>query len=250
MNELVTKVFKGREVRSIKHDNGSVWFVAKDVCDCLGIGNSRQACKRLKDKEKDSVILNDAIGRERNTTIVSESGLYKLIMQSKKAEAEEFQDWITEEVIPDVRKHGAYMTPDAVEKAITDPDFLIKLANNLKKEQQARIAAEEKNQIFFNNEKLLTATDIVSMLAKEQGITFLSAQQFNKEMQRLKILKNVNGEWQPTADKGMWLKEQGYLTYKDEIADNGFPLGVKVRYYASFVGYLIDNYYNQKEMFA
>lgn len=75
---------------------------------------------------------------------VNEKNLYKVIMRSDKPQAEPFQDWVCGEVLPSIRKHGAYMTNDTLEKALTSPDFLIQLATNLKEEQQKRIEAERK----------------------------------------------------------------------------------------------------------
>lgn len=77
-------------------------------------------------------------------TFINEQNLYKVIMRSDKPQAEPFQDWVCGEVLPSIRKHGAYMTNDTLEKALTSPDFLIQLATNLKEEQQKRIEAERK----------------------------------------------------------------------------------------------------------
>lgn len=88
--------------------------------------------------------VTDSIGREQQMNFVNEKNLYKVIMRSDKPQAEPFQDWVCGEVLPSIRKHGAYMTNDTLEKALTSPDFLIQLATNLKEEQQKRIEAERK----------------------------------------------------------------------------------------------------------
>nr|DAL71716.1 MAG TPA: KilAC domain protein [Caudoviricetes sp.] len=82
--------------------------------------------------------------QEVTLTFINEQNLYKVIMRSDKPQAEPFQDWVCGEVLPSIRKHGAYMTNDTLEKALTSPDFLIQLATNLKEEQQKRIEAERK----------------------------------------------------------------------------------------------------------
>lgn len=82
--------------------------------------------------------------QEVTLTFINEQNLYKVIMRSDKAQAEPFQDWVCGEVLPSIRKHGAYMTNDTLEKALTSPDFLIQLATNLKEEQRKRIEAERK----------------------------------------------------------------------------------------------------------
>ncbi|WP_269543227.1 BRO-N domain-containing protein [Cerasicoccus fimbriatus] len=96
-------------VRSINID-GEAWFVAKDLCDAIGIANSRDALGRLDDDEKDAVGVTDAIGREQRQSIVSESGMYNLIFQSRKPEAKRFRKWVTAEVLPSIRKTGSYST--------------------------------------------------------------------------------------------------------------------------------------------
>ena len=91
---------------------GEPWFVAKDVCDCLGITNTGNAYARLLDDEKSSIRLMDGTsskGGNPTFSIVSESGLYTLIMRSRKKEAIDFQRWVTREVLPSIRKHGAYV---------------------------------------------------------------------------------------------------------------------------------------------
>ena len=100
-------------VRAVYNEVGnSLWFVAKDVCSCLGIKNSRQACKDFMPDEKAAVILNDTSsdGRKqtREYTIVSEAGLYLLLMRSRKPEAVAFQRWITKELLPAFRKHELF----------------------------------------------------------------------------------------------------------------------------------------------
>lgn len=94
-------------IRTVNRD-GEPWFVAKDVCDCLDVGNSRQALSRLDGDEK-GVILSDTPGGQQNLSAVTEYGLYSLILSSRKPEAKEFKRWITHEVIPAIRKTGGYI---------------------------------------------------------------------------------------------------------------------------------------------
>lgn len=88
--------------------NNEPWFVAKDVCEVLGISNHKDAVSRLDDDEKDGVGITDLIGRIQQTTVISESGLYALIFQSRKPEAKAFRKWVTSEVLPAIRKKGYY----------------------------------------------------------------------------------------------------------------------------------------------
>ena len=146
MNDL--RIFENQEFGQVRTSiiNDEPYFVLTDVCRILEIGNSRQAKTRLK---KDGVISNDVIdsmGRTQKADFINESNLYKLIFQSRKPEAEKFADWVTSEVLPTIRKHGAYMTETVIERTLTDPDYLIQLATTLKEEKQKRIAAEEENE--------------------------------------------------------------------------------------------------------
>jgi prophage antirepressor-like protein len=88
---------------------GEPWFVAKDVCQVLGIANHKDAVSRLDDDEKDGVGITDLIGRQQTVTVVSESGLYHLIFQSRKPEARKFRRWVTSEVLPSIRRKGFYI---------------------------------------------------------------------------------------------------------------------------------------------
>lgn len=137
MNEL--KVFNNNEfgdVRVVEIDN-EPWFCLLDVCRILGINNHKDVKNRLSEKGVDTI---DTLtkGGKQALLYINESNLYKTIFQSKKAEAEKFTEWVTSEVIPSIRKHGAYMTDNTLEEALTNPDFGIKLLTKLKEEKEAR----------------------------------------------------------------------------------------------------------------
>ena len=117
-------------------------FCLADVCKILGL-RVDAVQSRLTDAPI-RIGVTDSIGREQQMNFVNEKNLYKVIMRSDKPQAEPFQDWVCGEVLPSIRKHGAYMTNDTLEKALASPDFLIQLATNLKEEQQKRIEAERK----------------------------------------------------------------------------------------------------------
>ncbi|XLP22299.1 Bro-N domain-containing protein [Bacillus toyonensis] len=103
---------------------GEPWFVAKDVCEALDVKNTTVAINKLDIDEVTKFNLGGLAGE---TNIINESGLYSLILRSRKPEAKAFKRWITHEVIPSIRKHGAYMTESTLESAISDPDFMIGL---------------------------------------------------------------------------------------------------------------------------
>jgi prophage antirepressor-like protein len=141
------------EVR-VTEVNGEPFFCLADVCKALDINNVSQCKTRLTEK---GVIINDTLtkGGTQKMTFINESNLYKCIFQSRRPDAEKFQDWVFDEVLPSIRKHGAYMTSETLEKALLSPDYLIKLANILKEEKQKRIEAEKQNEILKPKAELM-----------------------------------------------------------------------------------------------
>lgn len=138
------------EIRTVMKD-GEPWFVAADVCRVLEIQNTTQALGRLDEDERS--MLN--IGRQGEASIVNEPGLYTLVLGSRKQEAKAFKRWITHEVIPTIRKHGAYMTPEKLEEALLNPDTVIKLAHQLKQERKLRQQAEWRERLAVAKSKIL-----------------------------------------------------------------------------------------------
>lgn len=123
------------EIRTIQID-GEPWFVANDVMRVLEVSNSKDAIRTLDDDEKSGVDIIDPHGRKQKTNCISEAGLYSIILRSRKPEAKAFKRWVTHEVIPSIRKHGAYLTPQKIEDALLNPDVIINLALQLKTEKQ------------------------------------------------------------------------------------------------------------------
>ena len=137
---LVPFTYADQPVRVVELD-GEPWFVASDITPILGYQHGPSAIRRLDADEHRSVpfALVDSTVRPgfgpQSITVVSESGAYSLILWSQKEEAKPFRRWITAEVLPTIRKHGAYMSPAVIEQTLTDPDFIIGLAQRLKDEQ-------------------------------------------------------------------------------------------------------------------
>lgn len=131
------------EVRTIQND-GEPWFVLRDVCNVLGLGTPARVAERLDPDEVSQTHITDSMGRQQETTIINESGLYNVILRSDKPEAKPFRKWVTSEVLPTIRRHGMYATPDTVEKMLADPDTTIKLLETIKQERAARLALEAK----------------------------------------------------------------------------------------------------------
>lgn len=125
------------KIRTLKID-GEPWFVGKDVAEVLGYQNPSKALSDHVDEE--DKLNNETLSSlgQRGGWLINESGLYSLVLSSKLPTAKAFKRWITSEVIPSIRKHGAYMTPDKLEDILLNPDTLITLATELKKERAAR----------------------------------------------------------------------------------------------------------------
>lgn len=214
MNEL--KIFENPEFGSVRlvEIDGEPWFVGKDVAEILGYSNSRKAlADHVDDEDKNNgVTIRDSIGREQKPILINESGLYSLILSSKLPQAKQFKRWVTVEVLPTIHKHGAYMTPEAIEKVLYNPDYLIALANTLKDAQGKNKALTE--QVFAQNQQLDAQSqqiaelepkgayyDIIlqtentmttTQIAKDYGF---SAQLFNKILHELEIVYPQNGSW-------------------------------------------------------
>ena len=186
--------FEKQDVRVVMK-GGEPWWVAKDICDILELNNITEALRGLDTDELTSEILKSG-GQGREMRLVSESGVYTLIMRSNKPEAKRFRKWVTSEVLPTIRKHGAYLTPDTLKAAINDPNFTIGLLTALKNEQDKNAAL--KAQVEVDRPKVLFA-DAVSESASSILIGDLA-----------KLIRQ-NG-----VDIGQnrlfrWLRECGYL---------------------------------------
>lgn len=197
MNEV--RLFKNPEfgeVRTLTIDN-ETWFVGRDVADILGYSDTNKAVAMHVDAEDKK--LNDKTSSsfgQRGATLINESGLYGLIISSKLPTAKRFKHWVTSEVLPAIRKHGAYMTEQAIERAITEPDFLIRLATQLKEEQAARKKLDEQVAI-------LTPKGIFADAVNASDTSILVGE-------LAKLLKK-NGVDMGRNRLFEWLKQNGYL---------------------------------------
>lgn len=206
MNELQIFNYNGNEVRTIQKD-GEPWWVLKDVCNVLDISQAVRVAERLDEDEVSQTHIADSLGRRQETYIVNESGLYNVILRSDKPEAKPFRKWVTSEVLPSIRKHGAYMTPQKIEEALLNPDTIIKLATNLKAEREKRMELErqaEKDKplvTFANSVSVAKASILVGELAK--------------------LLKQ-NGIEMGQNRLFTWMRENGYLISR-KGADYNMP---------------------------
>ena len=223
-------VFQNRqfgEVRTIMRD-GEPWFVAADVCRALEVNNSRDAVARLDGDEKTAVDLTDTssngVIQKRAMTLVSESGLYSLVLGSRKPEARLFKRWITHEVIPSIRKHGVY----AIDQLLDNPDLLIASLQKLKAERERANHAEElvaaQGRLIEDMQPKATYYDLVlsstnavpiTMIAKDYG---LSAIRLNQILHDLGVQYKLDGTWilyQEYADCG-YTKTQTHAISEDK----------------------------------
>ena len=221
------EIFKNEqfgEIRTIRV-NDEPWFVATDVCGALDIGNPSQAISRLDADEKMNTLISNEGNRRGNpnVTIVSESGLYSLVLGSRKPEAKEFKRWITHDVIPSIRKHGAYMTPETLEKSMCNPNFLFDVVSKLKDEYNKRIELEgQVKQLNEENEAMKPKAEYCDgVLQSKNSFTTtqiaadvgLSARRLNKILHEKKIQYKVGGQWilyQEYKDKG-YVQAQTHL---------------------------------------
>jgi len=143
MSEL--QVFKFEEMDleiSITEIDGEPYFIGKEIAERLGYNDTSQAIRKHVDEEDKLTRQINASGQNRDMTMINESGFYSLVLKSKLEVAKKFKRWVTSEVLPMIRKHGGYITETKLDEIANNPDLLIKLATNLKEEQQKRKEAE------------------------------------------------------------------------------------------------------------
>lgn len=190
MEQVAIYKFEKSEVRTTVIDN-EPWFVGKDVASILGYKRTADAIRQHVHVDDRGVCEIPTPGGSQNMAIVNESGMYALIFGSKLEAANEFKRWVTKEVLPSIRKHGAYMDSETIEKALSNPDTIIQLAQTLKDEQEKvkklQPKADYYDQILVN--KSLTP---VTLIAKDYG---MSAYKFNRLLHEYGIQFNRNGTW-------------------------------------------------------
>ena len=184
------------------------WFVAKDVCDCLDLANSRDAVSRLDDDEK-GVGKVDTLGGSQDMMLVSESGLYTLIMRSNKPEAKVFRKWVTSEVLPSIRKTGGYGIR-TVDDMINDPDTAIRLLTQLKilRLQNDQLAMERDEAIrtkaMIGSRREATAMETASSKSREYA-------KLTTENAELKDAVRRGSNWRTVAMmRAEWKREFGH----------------------------------------
>lgn len=228
MNEV--QVFENDEFGTIRtvEIEGEPWFVGKDVAEILGYKDTSDAIKKHVDNEDKLTRRFADSGQNRDMYIINESGLYSLIMSSKLSTAKKFKRWVTSEVLPAIRKHGAYMTPKTIEEVLLNPDTIIQLATNWKEEQEKRkvleIETAQQKQIIGELKPKADYTDYIlknkslmaiTQIAKDYG---MSGQAMNELLHSLGVQYKMSDQWLLYAkyhDKGYTHSEPIPIDHKD-----------------------------------
>ena len=226
MNDL--QVFQNErfgEVRTVIRE-GQPWFVAADVCRVLELDPT--ATRRLDEDEKDTLRVTQGTSGNPNVTIVNEPGLYVLVLGSRKPEAKEFRRWITHEVIPAIRKHGAYLTDEATDALFAEPDTFAALAVKWRDERKARLEAEaqarqhlEKIQqdapkvLFASSVEASSTCILIGALAKilrQNGVEVGQNRLFERMRKDGYLISRPGSDWNMPSQRSM---EAGFMRIKE-----------------------------------
>ncbi|HCV7662837.1 TPA: phage antirepressor KilAC domain-containing protein, partial [Staphylococcus aureus] len=198
---LQTFNFEELPVRTLTVDN-EPYFVGKDVAEILGYSNTRDALSKHVDEDDKEILTSRNTTLEnlpnRGLTAVNESGLYSLIFSSKLESAKRFKRWVTSDVLPAIRKHGIYATDNVIEQTLKDPDYIITVLTEYKKEKEQNLLLQQeigelKPKADYVDEILKsTGTLATTQIAADYGI---SAQKLNKLLHEARLQRKVNKQW-------------------------------------------------------
>ncbi|HDG5755304.1 TPA: phage antirepressor KilAC domain-containing protein [Staphylococcus aureus] len=197
MQALQTFNFEELPVRTLTVD-GEPYFVGNDVAQILGYEDYRGAINKKVDTEDKLRSQIDHAGQKRSVTLINESGLYSLIFSSKLESAKRFKRWVTSDVLPAIRKHGIYATDNVIEQTLKDPDYIITVLTEYKKEKEQNLLLQQeigelKPKADYVDEILKsTGTLATTQIAADYGI---SAQKLNKLLHEARLQRKVNKQW-------------------------------------------------------
>lgn len=212
------QVFENEEfgkVRVLEID-GAPWWVLRDVCAALDLSSPHKVADRLDEDEKGRSLI-PTLGGGQNMVVVNESGLYVVILRSDKPNAKKFRRWITSEVLPSIRKHGAYITEEILEEAIRSQDFAFELFQKLQSEKGKNAALLDKVERLAPKARycdlVLQCRNAVlaSVIAKDYGMTAVA---FNRLLHDFGVQYKAGGTWllyQRYANQG-YTKSKTYYT--------------------------------------
>lgn len=222
MNEMQVFNSSGWTVRTVDV-NGEPYFVGKDIAEALGYKDTDDALRKHVDEEDKLTRRFTGSGQSRLMTAINESGMYSLVLSSKLPSAKKFKRWITNEVLPSIRKHGAYMTPQAVEKAVSDPDFIIGLLTELKSEQAKSSELLADNQVmkpkaFFADAVSVSNTTILindlAKLIRQNGYQIGGKRLFNWMRNNGYLVKRHGADYNSPTQMAM---ELGLFSIKETV---------------------------------
>ncbi|KRM54782.1 phage antirepressor [Lacticaseibacillus sharpeae] len=203
-------------------------FVGKDVAEALGYKRTADAIREHVDDDDKGVSNLPTPGGTQQTTVINESGMYSLVLSSKLPTAKEFKHWVTHEVLPTIRKHGAYMTPDTIKQTLADPDFIIGLATQLKEEQAKTAALAADNEamrpkaIFADAVSVSHTTILIGELAKllrQNGVNIGQNRLFGWLRENGYLINRKGTDWnQPTqrsADMKLFKVKETAINHSD-----------------------------------
>lgn len=205
-NEIQQFDFKGASLRTLTDEEGEPWFVLKDCMSILDLGNPTETVKMFDKDEFSTTEVIDSIGRRQQTYIISESGLYRLVMKSRKPEAKEFQRWVTHEVLPSIRKHGGYM---AGQERMTPEQMALASMRWLQSkvdEQAKQLKAQEGKVLFANAVETARTSILVGDLAKilkGNGIDIGQKRLFAWLREHGWLIKAKGSSWNMPTQKSM-----------------------------------------------
>lgn len=218
--------FNNKRLSVIVDEDQKILFIAKEVCDLLDIKNTSQAVNQLDEDEKLTYVLNRS-GQSRKFNVITESGLYSLILRSNKQESKIFKKWVTSEVLPSIRKHGAYLTPAKTEELINNPDLIINLAQSLKTERERSsqlyaIAERQKKYVDFTLKVFDCDEKIdVGQAAKILELPFGRNTLFKKLREKGIFFKSKNEPKQEYINRGYFQLKQKWI---EPNAHEGFSV--------------------------
>ena len=185
------------KVRIVIDETGEPLFCLSDVCRVIGIKSTSRCASRLDDDVRQTHPIQDGLGRTQQATFVTEGGLYDVIIRSDSELAKPFRKWVTNEVLPSIRKYGTYMTNEIIERTLTDPDYLIRLATQLKEERQKRLEAEEENKKLSEENKY--KADVIEGLVYDIPVADMR-QRINQIVQKGGV-NDIRGKWKMLYDE-------------------------------------------------
>ena len=205
-NEIQKFDFKGAALRTLTDEAGEPWFVLKDCMSILDLGNPTETVKMFDKDEFSTTEVIDSIGRRQQTYIISEPGLYRLVMKSRKPEAKEFQRWVTHEVLPSIRKHGGYM---AGQERMTPEQMALASIRWLqsKVDEQAKQLKAQEGKVLFANAVETARTSILvgdfAKILKSNGIDIGPRRLFAWLREHGWLIKAKGSSWNMPTQQAM-----------------------------------------------